>query len=157
MSRVSQVVKRIGETIINKDILEVACGCADFSLEASKIAKHVSCIDLDDFRLNPQIKECDNVAFFRMDATKLQFVDKSFDTIVIYNAVCHIKEIIPLVLSECMRVLRTQGQTYIISSFASDKVVIREELLPYLSSSGINISIDEDKYFIYLRISPTSV
>ena len=48
MLRAEQAIKKIQGHIVDKNILEVACGCAEFSIAASKIAKTVICIDLDD-------------------------------------------------------------------------------------------------------------
>lgn len=156
MSRVSDAVKHIEDSIKNMRVLEVACGCADFSLEASKYASNVVCIDLDDFRLNQCILECQNVLFFQMDAKNLQFPDASFDTVVMYNAIFHLKEIIRPTLCECFRVLHTKGHIYYISSYKMDKRIIKEELIPHLVSSQIDYTFDEDKTFMYLSIAKTN-
>ena len=41
----------------------------------------------------------------------------SFDTVVLYNAIGHLADIAELVLSECLRVIRSRGCIYITSFF----------------------------------------
>lgn len=149
MRRVEQAIAHIKDALENKDVLEVACGCAEFSFYTSSIARKVCCMDLDDSRLKFDPDDCANLEFRIMDATKMDYEQRSFDTIVIYNAIGHLEDIIDAVLAECRRVLRTGGVVYIISSFSMDKQVIREKLLPKLS---MNISFHEDQLFMYVAI-----
>lgn len=51
MKKTDALVKKLTSDIENKDVLEVACGTADFSVSAAQLANSVSCIDLDDSRL----------------------------------------------------------------------------------------------------------
>lgn len=152
MTRAKQAVCNIIEDIANKSVLEVACGCAEFSINASEFASHVSCIDLDSFRLDDKIHVCGNVSFQQMDARSLQYNDKEFDTVVIYNAVFHLKEFITEILSECKRVIGDSGCIYVISSFKMDKAVINEELVPLLNEVSANFSVKTDKMFTYVKI-----
>jgi len=85
MKKTDKLVEILKSQIEGKDILEVACGGAEFSILASSFAKTVSCIDLDDSRLSKQIEQTD-IMFRIMDASKMDYSDGSFDTIVIYNA-----------------------------------------------------------------------
>ena len=50
------MVYKLHNELYCKDILEVACGCAEFSINFSKLAKSVHCIDLDDKHLPPDVK-----------------------------------------------------------------------------------------------------
>lgn len=90
MKKTDKLVQLLNSHIEDKDILEVACGGAEFSISASTMAKSVSCIDLDDSRLNELINHTD-IKFQIMDASKMDYPDDSFDTIVIYNAFYHIQ------------------------------------------------------------------
>lgn len=109
MNRAERAVHMIREDISHKRVLEVACGCAVFSIAASAMAEQVFCIDLESFRLDKGLKDCPNVTFQRMDATALEYGDGSFDTVVIYNAAAHLESILPQVLFQCRRVVRREG------------------------------------------------
>ena len=89
MKKTDIFVNMFASDIENKDILEVACGTADFSISAIRIANSVSCIDLDDNRLN-NLAEQNNVTFQIMDAAKMSYPDNTFDVVVIYNSFFHI-------------------------------------------------------------------
>ena len=75
MKRVEQAIAHIAENIRGKDVLEVACGCAEFSLAAAQTAKSVDGIDLDYLRLPPQARKTEDFAFAIMDATNMTFAD----------------------------------------------------------------------------------
>ena len=152
MTRVEHALNEIKNEIEEKTVLEVACGCADFSVAASKIATKVNCIDLDSFRLNQEIFNCHNVEFEIMDATDMHYSDGAFDTVILYNAISHLETIIPAIFKECKRVLNTNGSIFIISSFGMDKVVIEDNLIPYLSNNNIAFSHWTDKIFVYVQI-----
>lgn len=152
MTRVQSVVQTIQADITGKDILEVACGCAEFSCCASKAAASVHCIDLDAFRLREEIQRCSNVTFEIMDATAMAYQEQSFDTVVIYNAIGRLSEIIEPILRECRRVARQDGAIYIISSFKMDKNIITTKLIPFLEEKNIPFTQKEDKYFTYVKL-----
>lgn len=150
MTRAEWAVKHIDRYIRGKRILEVGCGCAEFSIAASSEAKEVTCIDLDNFRLNPEIGVCSNVTFQQMDATAMTFENCSFDTAVMYNAASHLAHIFDAVLAECRRVLRPGGSIWVISSFKIDQPVIMEDLLLRLTAEEYRL--EQDRYFTYLCI-----
>ena len=152
MKRVKQALSRIKDEIEGKNVLELACGCAEFSIAACEIAKNVKCIDLDSFRLNKEISEHGNVTFELMDATDMKYDDETFDIVVIYNAVAHLNLVFPQVLKECGRVLKAEGSILIISSFGIDKIVIEESLVPYLLISHANYIYRTDKVFTSVQI-----
>lgn len=105
-SRVAQAARLLSPHLTGRDVLEIACGTADFSLAAAETARSVTAIDLDDCRLSPAVRSGGSVCFQRMDAAALSFPDGSFDTAVLYNALGHLTAILPAVLSEALRVLR---------------------------------------------------
>jgi len=151
-SRVSQALAHIQSDIADKRVLEVACGCAEFSICASAYAANVVCIDLDSSRLSPAVQKCENVLFRLMDATSLTYDQDSFDSVVMYNAVGHVDHVLDAVLSECLRVVRPGGRIWIISSFKMDHYVIESSLIPILRQRQIPYQIDSDRVFIYVRI-----
>lgn len=111
-------VKFLLSDIESKDILEVACGCAEFSVSAASYANSVMCIDIDDSRLPVCLPE--KVHFDSMDASNMSYPNNSFDTIVIYNAFYHIYSQWERIEKECMRLLKPSGKLYIISSWKLD-------------------------------------
>lgn len=117
-------IHKLHNELYHKDILEVACGCAEFSVSASKLAKAVHCIDLDNKRLLPDVRNCNNLKFCEMDATAMSYMNDCFDTIIMYNAIGHLQQVMEKTIEECLRVLRTGGKIFIISSFKMDKQVV---------------------------------
>lgn len=152
MTRVEKVVYKLHNELYCKDILEVACGCAEFSISASKLAKSVHCIDLDNKRLLPDAKNCNNLIFSIMDATAMSYKNDSFDTIIIYNAIGHLQQVMEKTIKECLRVLRAGGNMYIISSLKMDKQVIFNNLSPLLEQNKLCFHILQDNIFIYAQI-----
>lgn len=136
----------------DKVVLEVACGRGDFSLEASKYALSIDCIDLDEFRLNKNILKVSNIKFRIMNAIDMDYKNEIFDTVVIYNAIMHIDYCREQVINESLRVLKKNGTLYIISSFSIDKSIIdsvyqdiirndklRTEYISYGNFKGVKI------------------
>ncbi|MBQ9814573.1 MAG: class I SAM-dependent methyltransferase [Lachnospiraceae bacterium] len=119
MKKTDILVNLLASDIENKKVLEVACGTADFSVSAAKLAKSVFCIDLDDSRLSDQAKN-NNICFQIMDAAKMFYSDKEFDTIVIYNAFFHIQTQWKMIESECKRVIKSPGAIYIVGTWSLD-------------------------------------
>lgn len=152
MPRVKQAVWHVKRAIEGKNILEVACGQAEFSICAAEFAASVSCIDLDEFRLLPRVKECRNIEFRQMDAAHMQYKPASFDAVILYNAIGHLEEVMRQVLEECFRVVKEGGPVYIISSFRMDKQVIEHRLLPMLEQQGIKTEAETDKIFTYIKL-----
>ena len=103
MKNTDILVKLLRADIENKAILEVACGAADFSVSASAYSDSVYCIDLDARRLNSSLKE--KLHFQIMDASKMDYADDTFDTIILYNAFFHIQSLWIEIERECRRVL----------------------------------------------------
>ena len=151
-SRAAQAARLLSPHLTGRDILEIACGTANFSLAAAETARSVTAIDLDDCRLSPAVRSGGCVRFQRMDAAALAFPDGSFDTAVLYNALGHLTAILPEVLSEALRVLRPGGALLICSSFSLDKTAMEEKLLPLLSERGLPFSRREEGPFRILEI-----
>lgn len=147
MRTVDNALKLLDEKANNKKLLEVACGCAEFSIAASKYYKQVECIDIVDSRLKSEIYECHNIQFHKMDATSMEYKENTFDTIVMYNAVKHLEEILGLVLDECLRVLKKDGNIYFISSFSIDKPVLKTTIPHLLDSIGLSYNVKETPKF----------
>lgn len=152
MKRVEQAIAHIAESINGKAVLEIACGCAEFSLAAAQTAKSVDGIDLDYLRLPPQAHKTEDFAFTIMDATNMTFADGSFDTVIMYNSVGHLGAVLEKVLKECLRVTKPGGVIFVISSFRTDMSAIDEKLLPLLAKKQIAFAEESDGTFCYIKI-----
>lgn len=152
MKITDKVINLIKYDVADKDVLEVACGRADLSVALSPIARAVDCIDLVDFRLNPDICKHSNVKFSLMNAAQMTFADGSFDTAIIYNAAYHIKDELSVIISECMRVIRSGGAIYVISSVSIDRAVIDGDLVTLLNGIGAQFTVERGKTLISVKI-----
>ena len=150
MKRIERLLAEIRCVIDHKRVLEVACGCGEFSLAAAAFAGQVDCIDLDEIRLLPEAKKNERIRFQIMEAQSMAFSSETFDTIVIYNAIGHLRGIVSRILKECMRVTKYDGTIYVISSFKMDRLTIEEELIPCLESFNIPFESEADP--IYQRV-----
>lgn len=150
--RATQAARLLSPHLTGRDILEIACGTADFSMAAAETAHSVTAIDLDDCRLSSAARSGGSVCFQRMDAAALSFPDGSFDTAMLYNALGHLTAILPEVLSEALRVLRPGGTLLVCSSFSLDKTAMEEHFLPLLSERGLPFSRREEGTFRILEI-----
>lgn len=152
MTRAERVAQKLHSELVSKRILEVACGCGEFSIAASEFAESVHAIDLDAIRLLPKANSIGNLHFQIMDAVDMTYEDKSFDTVVMYNAIGHLTEIVEDILAECLRVLKNDGNIFIVSSFSMDKFFIDTTLIPYLKEKHIDFEINEDEIFMYVKV-----
>lgn len=110
--------------IKNKTILEAACGAADFSISAASYSDRVYCIDLDAGRLNSRLAA--NLHFQIMDASKMDYADETFDTVILYNAFFHIQSQWSMIEQECRRVLKPDGVIYVVGTWKLDVSVIMD-------------------------------
>lgn len=124
MKKADIIVQLLSSDIIDKKILEVACGCAELSISAARYAHSVSCIDIDDSRLSNILPR--NVCFEVMDASQMRYSSDSFDTIILYNAFSHIYSQWDSIKDECVRVLKSSGVIYIVSTWKLDISLMTE-------------------------------
>lgn len=125
MKKTDALVNLFISNIKDKSVLEVACGTADFSLSAARFAKIVSCIDLDDSRLNQRVRQS-NIHFQIMDASKMDYPDNAFDTIVLYNSFSHIQPQWNEIEHECKRAIKDDGVIYIVGTWKLDTNLMKE-------------------------------
>ena len=124
MRKTDIVVQGLLSDIQGKDILEMACGAAEFSCAASVYARSVFCIDLDDRRA-PFAKR-GNIYFGMMDAAKMTYPDEAFDTIFLYNALFHVQSQWEQIQKECKRVLKPEGSICIVATWKMDIALMQE-------------------------------
>lgn len=137
MRIVEKALAVVESHIADKDILEAACGTGDFSAAASKLAKSVKCIDLVDSRLGFRPGEIENLSFELGDVSMLNFPDASFDSVVMYNSLWHIKDVIEPAIDEFLRVVKPGGSVTIISTWRLDDAAIENFLLTCLNKKDI--------------------
>ena len=152
MTRVEKYVNKIRHLLANKDVLEVACGTADFTIKSSEYTHRAYCIDLENHRINPDLYEKSNASFQIMDASNMTFADDSFDVVIIYNALGHLKHVLEKVMQECLRVKKADGLVIIIASWGLDKMAIEENLIPHLENNYITFTRDDEKDAVFLYV-----
>lgn len=136
MKKTDEAVQMIKQDIENKYVLEVACGTAELSLSASSYARNIVCIDLDSKRLARYVSERANISFQEMDAAEMTFEEDTFDTVIIYNALYHIKGQYDKIIAECRRVLKEQGIIFIIATWKLDVSLMTEMFGSQVEQSG---------------------
>ena len=124
MKNTDILVKMLIADIENKTILEAACGAADFSVSASAYSDRVYCIDLDAGRRNSRLAA--NLHFQIMDASKMDYADETFDTVILYNAFFHIQSQWMEIERECKRVLKAEGVIYVVGTWKLDVHIIMD-------------------------------
>ena len=77
-------------------------------------------------RIYRLVKERENICFQVMDAAKTNFGDSAFDTVILYNALYHIKGQYDEILAECRRVLKPEGHIFLIFTWKLDLALMRE-------------------------------
>lgn len=125
MKKTDKLVRLLMADIENRNILEAACGTADFSFSALPFARTAACIDLDDSRLNPKALQ-EGLQFQVMDASRMDYADHTFDTVFIYNAFSHIYPQWNEIEKECRRVTKENGTIIIVSTWSLDTGLIRD-------------------------------
>lgn len=110
MKKTDIIVQLLSSDMVDKNVLEVACGCADLSISAAHYAHSIFCIDVDDSKLSDNLPQ--NVCFEIMDASQMSYLSSSFDTIILYNAFSHIYSQWDAIKEECMRVIKSSGTIY---------------------------------------------
>lgn len=126
MKKTDAILRLVRQEIENKDVLEVACGTAEFSVSAAQCARQVACIDIDSSRLNGLVETSENIRFRKMDAAEMEFGSATFDTVVLYNALCHIEGRYDAIMAECRRVLKPEGRILLIATWKMDSSLMAE-------------------------------
>ena len=95
----------------DKEVLEVACGACQGLGYLAKIARRVVGGDIDENNLGfarEHYRGRDNIGLRLLDAHELPFADRSFDVVILYEAIYYLAHP-ELFLGECQRVLRKGG------------------------------------------------
>lgn len=96
---------------IDREVLDIACGSGYGSYFLAKTgSRSVKGVDISKEAIHycKRRYRCNNLAFSVMDATKLQFPACTFDTVISFETIEHIKDC-NLFLAELKRVLKPNG------------------------------------------------
>jgi ubiquinone/menaquinone biosynthesis C-methylase UbiE len=104
------------ETCLGKTVLDAACGVGYGSTYLSKVANHVTGIDIDATAIAyaQQHYQSPNVTFQVEDATETKFPDAHFEVICSFETIEHLSDI-PAYLREVVRLLTDDG-IYFVST-----------------------------------------
>lgn len=94
-----------------KDVLEVACGAGQGLGYLARVARKVVGGDIDEENIQlatKHYKGIANIELRKIDAHELSFEDKSFDVIILFEAIYYLREPDQF-LTECRRILRDRG------------------------------------------------
>jgi len=135
-------VEQINPT--GKSVLDVATGTGSLAIELGKIAENVVGIDLSEKMLAvaKRKSKSDNITFRQMDASKMDFEDRTFDIVTISLGLHDMPlEVRTAVLMETKRVLKPNGKLFILEhDLPANKV--------FASISATLIDTFESRYFI---------
>ena len=145
--------ERIGEVVRGKDVLELATGPGMIARHIAPHANHVVATDFAPKMIETarKAKNPENVRFEVADATSLRFMDKSFDVVVIANAL-HIIPNPEKALAEIRRVLKDDG-VLIAPNFIFREGGKRNLWQKFLSLVGVRFAHEwtEDEYKSFLN------
>ena len=145
--------ERIGVVAKGKDVLELATGPGMIARHIAPLANHVVATDFAPKMIETarKAKNPENVCFEVADATSLRFMDKSFDVVVIANAL-HIIPNPEKALAEIRRVLRDDG-VLIAPNFIFKAGGKRNLWQRILSLVGVRFAHEwtEDEYKSFLK------
>lgn len=148
MRVVEDIALRIKELLLNKDVLEVSCGNAGFSLEAVKYARLVLATDisLESYMRRNNRTLPVNLALKMIESPCNDLTDNRFDVSVCYNKLTKMPMDVKALLKEMIRVTRSDG--YLVFT-ATQKAQINalNELKTSITSDktlkkGLNIYYD---------------
>lgn len=156
MKIADKIVNNIISHVKDKNILEVACGEASFSLSVSKYANTVIASDIEGVRIDRIPKEIipSNLSFMIMDASKLKFNNDHFDTAVSYNALSHLGVIAIDVVNEMLRVVKNNGKVILIGTWKIENPMLNKIKLELIKNQNCFIEeIGNDEAYRALIIS----
>jgi ubiquinone/menaquinone biosynthesis C-methylase UbiE len=101
----------------NKNVLEIACGAGQGLGYMAEVASHVVGGDIEEKNLKfarETFRDNKKVELQILDAHNLSFPDKTFDTVILYEAIYYLSDPNKF-LDECKRVLKKDGVLLICS------------------------------------------
>ena len=156
----AQMYKKIRASIKDKRVLELCTGTGLIAKNVASEAREMIATDFAEKMLQQAAKGSlpGNLSFRQADATDIPFDDRSFDVVIISNAL-HIIPHPQKVLSEIRRVLKPEG-LLIAPNFLGHRAGTKERLLAkILSWAGVvfELTWDETTYPQFLEQNGWSV
>lgn len=148
------------------DVLELAMGPAMITADIAAACRHLTATDFSEKMVLQAIKKKlpDNVTVEQADATALRYRDKSFDAVVIANAL-HIMPNPAKALSEITRVMKDDG-ILIAPTYTRDKTASRfkerimevagfKTYFPWNHESYMQYLSEREFFVIYNEVIPS--
>lgn len=151
MRVIEDIAWKIRELLKDRKILEVACGNADFSMEAVKYARLVLATDtsLDSYRYCNRCYLPVNLALKVVESPCTGLEDAAFDVSVCYNKLSTISADKETVIKEMARVTKTDGYLVFAATLKAEKIAVNE----LVSSAVFNETLKVYKEIFNSRFS----
>ena len=121
MKKTDKEAKDFSQYIEGRDVVEIACGSADFSVSAAKYAGKVLAADISPARIDKRKGRLpENVAFMQTDASALDIKDGEYGLVVFHNCFAHLEEVLADAVCEAARVVSKGGHILFISGWKLD-------------------------------------
>ena len=147
--------------IKDKDVLELACGGGQGLNLLSEIAKSVTAGDVDNHIVEKaQKNNSKKISISNFSADKIPFEDKSFDAVIIFEAIYYFKDL-SLVFEEVNRVLRKDGILMIATANPElYDFTASANSVKYYSASELKKSLDDwfasTQFFGFIDVNDVS-
>lgn len=149
-----QVIRMVAQEPVEK-LLDVATGTADLAILASKVAGHVTGVDISDGMLaygRVKIEEKglkQRITLQQADSTALPFADGSFDAVTVAFGVRNYEDL-ERGLREMLRVLRPGGRLFVLEFSKPTRTPMRQLFRFYfhrvMPTIGRSVSKDSAAY-----------
>ena len=137
----------------NKNVLEFACGEAPLGLASAKVSKRVLVTDVEDFRIKKVTSLPDNFSTQVVDARKIHDLNYSPDTLICFNGIGHMSDILDEVIDSVIELLTNERVALIFNSWKMDKNVAENRLLPLLDQrTDITYEVKNQKKYQSITI-----
>ncbi len=144
MRIIESICKELELYLLGKNVVEIACGEAKFSLESAKYAKRVTGIDIESVRLE-RVQTCpSNVELLQYDALELNLLNRSVDVVACMNGLGHMQSIFCGVLESAIEKVGKDGRIIFISSWKMDRFFVGDKVMPILETRK-DIMVEEIK------------
>ncbi len=139
-------LKKSLENVSNPEILDVACGTADSTVQIAKSIENASIygVDISDGMLKigeekvRKLELSDRISFSKSPAENIDFQDNTFDAVFVAFGVRNFSDRMKG-LGEIMRVLKPQGSLFVLELSEPQNVIVRwlynlyfKNILPFI-------------------------
>jgi len=153
MTLTETIISENLQYFVNKNVLEFACGEAPLGFASAKVSKSVLATDVEHFRINKVTSYPENFSTKVVDARKIHDIDYSPDTLICFNGIGHMSDILDEVIDSVIRILTNERVALIFNSWKMDKNVAENRLLPLLDQrSDITYEVKNQKKYQSITI-----